>query len=208
MFISFEGLDSSGKSTQVKLLEDRLKKMAYPCILLREPGGTAISEQVRDILLDRVNTSMSMKAELFLFCAARTQLVTEIILPALRRGEMVICDRFHDSTTAYQGYGRGLDLNEIEQIHVITTGGTFPDLTLLIDVDMDELVRRRVAAGLSADRMESAGRTFFDNVRRGYLAIAAREPKRVVLIDGMQDAGLIHEQIWDEISTRLKQSSK
>lgn len=203
MFITFEGLDSSGKSTQAVLLANRLKREDRPCLLLREPGGTAISEKVRTILLDRSHAAMTQKAELFLFCAARTQLVAEIIKPALKNGIIVICDRFTDSTTAYQGYGRGLGLDDVTALNKIAIDGTTPDLTLLLDVELDEIARRRRQAGLSDDRMESSGNRFFEKVRQGYRAIAANEPGRVVVIDGMQPVEHIQRVIWREVSKRF-----
>jgi dTMP kinase len=203
MFITFEGLDSSGKTTQAVLLVKRLEQSGRKVLFLREPGGTAISEMVRKILLDNKHTEMSMKAELFLFSAARTQLVSEVIQPALKEGKIVISDRFYDSTTAYQGYGRELSLDEIHAINRIATNGTSPDLTLFIDVAMEELINRKRLSGSSADRMESSGRAFYERVRQGYLAIAKECPSRVIPIDGNLPVETIHEHIWQIIAGRL-----
>jgi dTMP kinase len=203
MFITFEGLDSSGKTTQAVLLVRRLEQAGRKVLFLREPGGTAISEKVREILLDNKHGEMSMKAELFLFSAARTQLVSEVIQPALKEGKIVISDRFDDSTTAYQGYGRELDIEEILTINRIATNGTTPDVTLFIDVAMDELIDRKIRSGSSADRMESSGRAFYERVRRGYLAIAKECPSRVIPIDGNQPVEVIHEHIYRIIAGRL-----
>ena len=203
MFITFEGLDYSGKTTQAKLLVERLKQLGKEVVFLREPGGTKISEKIRDILLDKQHLEMNQKAELFLFSAARTQLVSEIIFPALQRKAIVVCDRFHDSTTAYQGYGRGLNLHDIEAINLIATTGTTPDLTVLVDIEVKEIVRRRRAAGLSEDRMESAGSQFYENVREGYLTLAQTEPKRFLCINGMRPVQEIHNAIWNVVQQRL-----
>jgi dTMP kinase len=203
MFITFEGLDYSGKTTQAKLLVDRLKQIEKEVVFLREPGGTKISEKIRDILLDNRHLELNQKAELFLFSAARTQLVSEIILPALQRKALVICDRFYDSTTAYQGYGRGLNLHDVETVNMIATSGTIPDLTLLVDIEIDEIMRRRRTAGLSEDRMESSGNQFYEKTRRGYLMLAQKEPKRFLCINGMRSVQEIHNEIWNIVQQRL-----
>ena len=203
MFITFEGIDCSGKTTQAKLLVDRLKQVGKEVVFLREPGGTKISEKIRELLLDKRHLEMNQKAELFLFSAARTQLVSEVILPALGRNAIVICDRFHDSTTAYQGHGRGLRLPDVKAINMIATSGTIPDLTMLVDIEVDEIARRRRIAGLAEDRMESGGRTFFEHVRQGYLTIAQEEPKRFITINGMRPIQEIHEEIWNAVQQRL-----
>src|ERR1051326_8607013 len=143
MFITFEGLDYSGKTTQASLLVERLKKLGHDVVFLREPGGTALSEKIRLILLDRKHIEITQKTELFLFSAARSQLVNDVIAPSLRAGKTVVCDRYADSTTAYQGYGRGLDLDEVKTINRIATAGTRPTVTVLVDVDASEIRRRR-----------------------------------------------------------------
>jgi dTMP kinase len=203
MFITFEGLDSSGKTTQANLLVKRLEQEGRSVLFLREPGGTAISEKVRAILLDKKNVEMSMKAELFLFSAARTQLVSEVIRPAIKEGKIVLSDRFYDSTTAYQGYGRQLNLEEIHAINRIAVDGTTPDITLFIDVGMEELINRKRRSGSSVDRMESSGRAFYERVRQGYLEIAKESPSRVILIDGNQPVDTIQQDIWQIVSSRL-----
>ncbi|MGA2624006.1 MAG: dTMP kinase [Bacteroidota bacterium] len=203
MFITFEGLDYSGKTTQAALLVRRLQQLGREVLLLREPGGTEISEKIRTVLLDNRNREMSLKAELFLFSAARTQLVSQVIRPALQRGTIVICDRFHDSTTAYQGYGRGLNLDDVHRINAIATDGTIPDVTLFIDIVPDEIFRRRSLAGQSADRMESSGRQFYERARQGFLSLAQMESGRFVVINGMESVEIIHGQIWNAIQQRL-----
>jgi len=174
-------------------------------LLLREPGGTPVSEKIRSILLDRQHLDLNPRAELLLFSAARSQLVREVILPALERRTVVVCDRFYDSTTAYQGYGREIDLGDIRVMNSMATFGTVPDRTFLVDVGLDEVARRRKASGLSADRMESEGRAFFERVRKGYLAIAAAEPARVTVIDGSQGVEAIGQAIWRIVEQSISQ---
>lgn len=203
MFITFEGLDYSGKTTQAKLLVKRLQSEGHTVIFLREPGGTPISEKIRTILLDRQHLELTQRAELFLFSAARSQLVTQVIAPALAAGSIVVCDRFADSTTAYQGYGRGLPLDDVLTLNRIATAGTTPDLTVLVDVDTEEIFRRQAIAGVAADRMESAGRQFFESIRSGYRSLAQSEPRRFVLINGMRPVPTIHDDIWRTVQTRL-----
>jgi dTMP kinase len=205
MFISFEGLDSSGKTTQAQLLVDDFTKSGKEVLFLREPGGTEVSEHIRTILLDKRNSKLSNRAELLLFSAARAQLVAEVIAPALKAGKAVVCDRFFDSTTAYQGYGRGLDIEEVKALNRIAVGGTLPDLTLFVNVDLEEIRRRRKAAGVVADRMESSGNAFYQNVLHGYLAIAKAEPQRVRLIDGMRSVEAIHAEVWNIVRSRFSQ---
>jgi dTMP kinase len=203
MFVSFEGLDSSGKSTQAALLAERLKQAGQEVLLLREPGGTVVSEKIRSILLERGHVRLRPASELLLFSAARHQLVEEVIAPALRAGTAVVCDRYVDSTTAYQGYGRGLDLEGVEAINVVATGRLLPDLTLFIDVPFEEIARRRSAAGAVADRMEASGEEFYRNVLRGYHALAALEPQRIVRIDGMRTKEMIAYEVWNLVQERL-----
>jgi len=152
MFLTFEGIDFCGKSTQARLLVERLEKN-HTVRLIREPGGTRISEQLREILLDKRHLELTEVAELFLFEASRAQLVAEVIRPALERGEFVICDRYSDSTTAYQGFGRGVDIEAIARVNALATGGTEPDLTVVIDIPVEEIERRKQSAGLVFDRM-------------------------------------------------------
>ena len=201
MFLTFEGLDFSGKTTQASKLADRLSRR-QKVVTLREPGGTKISERLREILLDRQLLELCDAAELFLFSASRAQLVTEVIRPALGRGEIVICDRYYDSTTAYQGYGRGLNLEAIRQINTLATGGTDPDLTIVVDIPVDEIERRRQAAGQSFDRMESSGRAFYERVRAGFRSLADHLPDRIVCVDGTRSIDDVHEDIWTLLINR------
>jgi len=210
MFITFEGLDFSGKTTQANLLIANLKGLLRarnenPQIvsLIREPGGTRISERIRDILLDKKSLDVNDTTELFLFSASRSQLVGEVIAPALRRGEIVVCDRYHDSTTAYQGYGRGIDLEAIRTINRVATLGIDPDLTLLVDITVDEITLRKSLAGVPFDRMESLGRGFYERVRNGYLEMAEREPNRFYRVNGMAPVQAVQREIWKAVEERL-----
>ena len=203
MLITFEGIDYSGKSTQAKLLVDRLEKHGKEVVFLREPGGTSISEKIRNILLDKKHLELKQITELFLFSAARTQLVNEVILPALQAGKVVVCDRFYDSTTAYQGYGRGINLNDIQAINRIATLGTKPHVTFFIDIEIDEIFKRQIAAGLSADRMESSGRDFFERVRNGYWKLAEMESGRFIVVSGKLQIDEIHREIWDIVKKQI-----
>jgi dTMP kinase len=195
MFLTFEGLDFSGKTTQARKLADRLSRR-QKVVTLREPGGTRISERLRELLLDKQHLELCDAAELFLFSASRAQLVTEVIRPALERGDIVICDRYVDSTTAYQGYGRGLNLEAIRQINTLATRGTDPDLTIVVDIPVDEIERRRQATGQPFDRMESSGRLFYERVRAGFRALAVDFPERVVCVDGIRSIDDVHQEIW------------
>ncbi len=206
MFLTFEGVDCSGKTTQAAILVDALRAAGGTRVhVIREPGGTAISERLREILLDRSNLELSDLTELFLFSASRAQLVRDIILPALGRGEIVVCDRFYDSTTAYQGYGRGLDLEAVRMINSVATGGTDPDLTVLVDISVGEIQARKAASGKGTDRMESAGREFYERVRGGYLAIARGNPERFVVIDGMRSVEDIARDVRRAVEERYGQ---
>jgi len=202
MFITFEGIDYSGKSTQAKLLVERLERQGDDVVFLREPGGTAVSEKIRAILLDKAHLDMTDFAELLLFSAARSQLVQEIIRPALAAGKFVICDRFYDSTTAYQGYGRGLNLDHVRLINKLATGGLIPELTFIVEIPVKEVVARRTLAGASPDRMESSGDAFYQKAVQGYKAIAEMEPRRCILLDGTQPVQHIHEKIWTILQQR------
>jgi len=206
MFITFEGIDGSGKTTQANLLVERLKEEGRDCVFLREPGGTEISEKIRTLLLDRDHLSMTQLAELFLFSAARTQLVSEVVQPCLELHKIVVCDRFYDSTTAYQGYGRGIDIEAVKKVNAIATLGTVPDLTFILDIELSEIERRRPPNKRAVDRMESGGHSLFERVRRGYLEIARAESNRCIVINGMRPRQEIHEEIWEIV--RLKLSTR
>ena len=199
MFISFEGIDFSGKSTQIELLKDYLVEHNKKVEILREPGGTEISEKVRNILLDNKNEELFAEAELFLFSASRAQLVREKIRPYLEKGIYVISDRFHDSSTAYQGYGRGIPLEVVNQIHQLAIGEMIPDLTFFIDIPVGiAKERRKKKSKVKLDRIETADTEFYNRVRNGYLEIARRE-ERFKVIEGTQTIETIQNQIISEL---------
>ena len=202
MFITFEGIDYSGKSTQAKLLVERLQKQGDDVVFLREPGGTAVSEKIRTILLDKAHLDMTQMAELLLFSAARSQVVHEIIRPALKVKKTVVCDRFYDSTTAYQGYGRGLNLEHVRLINKLATGGLVPDVTFIVEIPVEEIALRRSLAGVPPDRMESSGDAFYHKAVQGYREIAEMEPQRCTVLDGTQPVYQLHEKIWTIIQQR------
>ena len=201
MFITFEGIDFCGKSTQVKLLKDYLIQQKKEVYLIREPGGTEISEKIREILLDKKNNAMVMETEIFLFSASRAQLVREVIRPYLQKGFYVISDRFHDSSTAYQGFGRGLSVDAILNIHNLAIGDTIPDITFFIDIPIDVAIeRKKKIAHSDLDRIEVSDNNFYERVREGYLYLAKKE-ERFRVIDGTQNIDQINEQIVKEIKS-------
>jgi dTMP kinase len=202
LFISFEGTEGCGKSTQVKLLADNLTALGHRVRTLREPGGTPIGEEIRHTLKhSQQNHAMTAEAELLLMNASRAQLVREIIRPALAAGEVVVCDRFYDSTTAYQGYGRELDLEKVKAIVNFAVGETKPNVTLLLQVppavSAERLRSRQETLPFVRDRIEESDRKFFERVARGFDAIAAAEPQRFKLINGAQPVAMVCAKIWD-----------
>ena len=201
--ITFEGIDFCGKSVQIERLVDKLKTQNIPFVLLREPGGTIFSEKVRAVLLTKENEEMSSITEFLLFSAARAQIIKKKIVPALQKGYFVICDRYYDSSTAYQGYGRGIDLQKINQINKFATEGIKPDLTFLIDIDIDEMEKRKKKLSHELDRMEDQEKNFFEKVRNGYLAIARQEKERLLVIDGKNAIDTIAVEIWDRVKKLL-----
>ncbi|MFQ5499613.1 MAG: dTMP kinase [Candidatus Zixiibacteriota bacterium] len=204
LFITFEGIDGCGKSTQVGLCRDYLENAGQIVTELREPGSTAVAEQVRTILLD-TQLSIDPRTELLLYEAARADLVATSILPALGRGEIVLCDRFYDSTTAYQGYGRQLDLRMVRAMHKVAVGKLAPDLTFLFDIDLKAAQSR---LGKNPDRLESQPKTFFSRVRRGFLEIASREPGRIKIIDATQSANEVMRRVQRHLDRKLKRHAK
>jgi dTMP kinase len=199
MFITFEGIDFCGKSTQIELLKSYLLKNKKKVQVIREPGGTEISEKIRTILLDKENSKMLMETEFLLFSASRAQLVREKIRPYLDEGIYVISDRFHDSSTAYQGYGRGISIEVVLSIHKLAIGNTIPDVTFFIDIPVDAAEQRRQEK-LSEylDRIEISDMGFFSRVRNGYLELAKNE-NRFRILNGMDNIEKIHEKIINEI---------
>lgn len=197
LFISFEGIDGCGKSTQADLLRSYLESKGEQVELLREPGGTALSEQIREILLNPNNDKMDPSTESILLSASRAQLTREIIIPALERGNIVICDRYADSTLAYQGYGRGINLEWLEKLNAFATAGLKPDITLLVDLPVDEALNRMQSK--SFDRIEMEGIEFLDKVRSGYLELTDRFSKRYFMIDGMETIEEMSKKIINKI---------
>ncbi len=203
MFITFEGIDLSGKSTQAKLLFDFLKKKKKKAIFLREPGGTRVSEEIRNLLLHKSDLQISSLTEFMLFSAARCQLTEEVIKPNLAKGITVICDRYYDSSTAYQGYGGKLDRDVIKKINVIASGNLKPDLTFLIDISYSESLKRK-GKSHKPDRIEKKKSDYFNKVTAGYRDIAKKSKKRVKLIDGTKSIEHIHSQIVEIYNKRIK----
>ena len=199
MFITFEGIDFCGKSTQAELLKKYYQNQNKKVEIIREPGGTQISEMVRSILLDKKHYHMVMETEIFLFSAARAQLVREKIRPYLNQGICVISDRFHDSTTAYQGFGRGIDIESVNRINNLAIGETIPDITFFIDITVEEAnKRKKLMQNFDPDRIEVSDSQFFERVRAGYLFLADQN-HRIKVIDGMRSVEEIHKDILEEI---------
>jgi dTMP kinase len=206
MFITFEGPDGSGKTTQIAQTTAALRERGYHVLLTREPGGTPIGDQVRHILHDMKNAGMHPRAELLLFSASRAQLVEEVIRPHLNQGGLVISDRFFDSTYAYQGYGHGLDLDALRQITHFATGGLRPDLTIYLDITPEEGLQRRRSAlqqGGEWNRLDAMALAFHERVRDGYYRLIAEEPDRWVKIDAAQPADAVQAGILAALLPRL-----
>lgn len=205
LFITFEGTEGCGKSTQTKLLVERLHDWGYVVRLLREPGGTPIGEEIRHTLKhSKVNDAMMWETELLLMNASRAQLVREVIRPALAAGEIVLCDRFYDSTTAYQGYGRQLNLETVRRVIDVAVGDTRPDLTLLLhitpEISAARLRSRQATLPFVRDRMEEADQAFFARVANGYEVIAAAEPHRVRVVDARGSVEEVRAAIWQTVA--------
>ena len=201
-FITLEGPEGSGKSTHARLLVAQLQAGGHSVITTREPGGTPVGEVVRRLLQhDEGGEGMSAEAELFLFMASRAQLVRQIIAPALAEGACVVCDRFADSTTAYQGYARGCDVEKILALNDLATGGLAPDLTILLDVDVkagfERLCQRNLRHGVAKDRFERETLCFHERVRAGYLELARRWPQRIRVVDAARDEDAVQADIWE-----------
>ena len=202
MFITLEGPEGGGKTTQAQRLAAWLREQGKEVLAVREPGGTTISDAVRHILLDLSTANMDARAELLLFCASRAQLVSEKIMPHLAHGGIVVCDRFADSTLAYQGYGRGLDLDLLRQLLAFATHGLKPDLTLLLDVDVDAGLQRK-AGDDEWNRLDAEAIDFHRRVRAGYLALASAEPERYRIIRADQSFEQVARQIQHTVGGAL-----
>jgi dTMP kinase len=208
LFITFEGTEGCGKSTQVELLARRLRALGHRVRTLREPGGTPIGEEIRHTLKhSKNNAAMTAEAELLLMNASRAQLVREVIRPALAAGEIVVCDRFYDSTTAYQGHGRQLDLEKVKTVIDFAVGETKPNLTLFLhvpaEVSAERLRSRQTSLKFVRDRIEEADQKFFERVAHGFGVIAAAEPQRVKFINGAQPLDVVCEKIWEIVQPVL-----
>ena len=201
-FVTVEGLDGSGKGTQIERLSDALDRWGYEVVHTREPGGTPIGEKIREILLDKTNTGMTDETEALLYAASRAQHVREKILPAVAEGKVVLCDRFLDSSVAYQGGGRQLGIDKVLQINAPAVEGAMPDLTVYLDLDHRESLRRRCAAS-EPDRMEMETDSFHARVEAGYHELIARDPDRFVVVDAAKSREEIAEEIRDKVLTRL-----
>ena len=195
MFVTFEGSEGSGKSTQLRLLVEYLKAQERDILVTREPGGTLIGEQIRDILHDVANKAMSSEAEILLYSAARAQLVGQVIRPALAAGKLVLSDRYYDSTYAYQGYGRGLDLTMLRHVTQLATGGLKPDLTIFFDLSVEQGLARRVAGGDEMNRMDQQQLAFYKRVYAGYQELIAAEPERWHVVDGDRPVEVIQAEV-------------
>lgn len=200
VFITFEGIDGCGKSTQCELLRNYLESTGKDFVFVREPGGTVIGERIREILLDKKNTQMTARTELLLFEAARAQITDEVIRPALEEGRIVLSDRFFDSSSAYQGKARGMGMDFVASLNMAATGGLKPDITFFFDISAEEALARRGKRGEASDRIELAGLKFQEDVRAGYLELAENSDGRIVTID----AKLGIDEIFEQIKGALK----
>jgi len=217
-FITFEGLDGTGKSTQIEKLAKALRARGLSVLMTREPGGTATGEKIRHLILDSATTQLSSMAEMALMFASRAQHIKEVIQPALAEGKIVLCDRFTDSTEAYQGGGRRLGPEPVLELHRVLCGDLQPDLTLLMDSDIASSVDRagrrnqktskNGRAHKDENRFEQENRAFFARVRNGYLAIARREPQRVVVVNARGTPAATHAKILDIVSRKLRLAQK
>ena len=184
--ITFEGIDGSGKTTQITYLSARLTADGFPVLLLREPGGTKIGEAIRSVLLNKAHTDMCVETELLLFAAARAQLVREVIVPELAAGKCVICDRFYDSTIAYQGYGRSLDLSMIRYLNKLSVGACQPAITILLDLPVECALARLTGRIQAMDRLDHESVSFMERTREGYRQLAENEPDRIVMMNAAE----------------------
>ncbi|MEI6154372.1 MAG: dTMP kinase [Deltaproteobacteria bacterium] len=203
MLITFEGIEGSGKSTQIALLYNYLKEKGFDVVKTREPGGTVFGEDLRKVFLQQ-DVHIFPLAELLVFMAMRAQLVEELIMPALHDGKIVLCDRFVDASYAYQGYGRGIDLGIIETLNRLVTKGIRPNLTVILDCNVSEGFKRKIANGFSMDRFEKEDAAFHGKIKRSYLKLSTEDPKRFFVVDGKKQVDDIHMLIRDKVEKLLK----
>ncbi len=201
-FISFEGIDGSGKTTQIELLKNKIISVNQKAVCFREPGGTQVSERIREILLSNQNSNLADAAESLLFFASRTQLLHEKILPLSKKGCFIICDRFNDSTIAYQGYGKGNNIKDLNYISNYSINKFMPELTFFLDISVDLSIKRREFK--KSDRIESNGVDYLNRVRAGFLDIADKNPSRFIVINGADSEKNVSKQIWSKISDKYK----
>lgn len=204
MFISLEGPDGGGKTTQVHLLAEWLRSQGHDVLQTREPGGTRIGDQIRSVLHDSANTDMDPRTEILLYSASRAQLVAQLLSPALDAGKIVVCDRFFDSTLAYQGFGRGLDLRVLKTVTAFATAGLKPDLTICLDLDPGKGLQRRLLGGGEWNRLDAEALAFHESVRAGYLELAKAEPERWAVIDGARPVEVVQQEIRQIVATRMQ----
>jgi dTMP kinase len=203
LFITFEGIDGCGKTTQLLLAKETLEKSGRSCVVTREPGGTEIGEKIRGILLSPSHSKMHDECELLLYCAARAQLVRECILPAMERGAIVLCDRFAEATFAYQGHGRGLPMDTLETMNAFAAARITPSLTFVFDISVAVSMERLKKSGKALDRLEKSGREFYEKVRDGYLQLSRRYPRRIIIVPGEAPVETIALTVRDRLSVIL-----
>lgn len=206
LFVTFEGPEGSGKTTQIQLLADALRQRGLDVLTTREPGGTRIGNAIRALLLDSAHTEMDPRAEALLFNAARAQIVGEVIRPALAEGKVVVCDRYADSTLAYQGYGHGQSIDALRRLGDFATGGLVPDLTVYLDIEVEEGLRRKQSQDADAEwnRMEEKALAFHQAVRTGYHRLAAAEPARWLVVDATQPVDTVHATILARVMVQAQ----
>ncbi len=207
IFITFEGSDGCGKSTQIQRLAKRLEQLGKSILITREPGGTSIGEAIRYILKDaHASKDMCSETELLLFAAARAQIVREVLLPALADGKVVLCDRFADSTTVYQGVARHIDSDTVKRMNEFAVGSLIPHLTILLDAPLEvglQRIKNRPTSETQADRMEMESTEFYQAVRQGYLELAQKESQRFLVVDGSQDIDTVEKKIWEAVQQQF-----
>ncbi len=209
IFISFEGPDGAGKTTQMKMLGERLEGMGRAVLYTREPGGTLISEKIRNLLLDPSHAEMVDRTEALLYAASRAQHVEELIRPALAAGKVVLCDRFTDSTIAYQGFGRGIDIDFLDQLNRMATAGVMPNITIILDIDpeqgMGRISEKRIpSSGGGKDRIEQENMGFHERVRDGFLRLAELEPDRCRVVNAGRNRDTVHEEVFTQVKGVLQ----